>query len=202
MAQLAARDAQLRGQAANSGLGNLAGATQRLGQPAGQMPASVSQWLDKMQAAGIDRDMARSVLLQTHLNQKALTPELTDSVRRGQMQTDLQPRIDQQLQQLAPANRERMLPAVQEEVAARAGYRDAGEMQALHGPAAQGVRDMFAWGKQQAQQAAQLSGQGTHGPLTRMVDAVQNATPQTSGHDLLRAGLNVVPTGALTRGAS
>jgi uncharacterized protein (DUF2267 family) len=218
MAELAARDAQLRQQAASSSVGNLVAATHRLGQSLGFAPGSpaaqmhqallsgqiptinASQWLATMQTSGIDRDTAREFLMQTPANRQVLTPELVDTIRRNQRQTDLQPRIDQRLQTASPANRELLRPGAEAEVATQAGYRDAAEMQALHGPAAQGVRDMFAFGRQQAEAAKQTSGIGMHGPLTRMVDAVQQATPQTSGTDLLRSGLNIIPHSQLPHG--
>lgn len=179
LATLTRKDDLLRQQAAASPLANQLAAQERL------------------RAAGGDPGLLRTFMNQTGANQQALTPELIDQVRRQQMAVDLQPQIQQQTNMTGghPA----LAAGNLEEVAARTGYQSAAEMQSLHGPAAQSAPDFYNLAMQRGRQAAQVSHLGAHGPMTRIVDTIQNATPQTTGMDVLRAGLNVIPSAQLPK---
>lgn len=215
--QLEAQNAALSGQAAQSPLGNMLGATQRLSTELGfadnspaaamlqQMQAGQfhtldpQAWTQAMEASGIDPVMAREALSMQGANANSLTPELIDGVRRSQMATDIQPRVDQAMssarQRAAdPQQADRMLPMIQNHVATQMGYRDWDELNALHGPnLQQGMPTVMGRAQANAQHASAMSGIGAAGPWARMSDAVQNATPQTGIHDLVGAGLNIIP---------
>src|SRR5690606_5811799 len=104
-------DAQLRNQAANSPIGNLAAATQRLHRELGFAPESpaaraleriqagdmpfrdAGTWLAAMQASGIDPATARMALSAPDANMPFHTPETIDAVRQVQQSADLNPMI-------------------------------------------------------------------------------------------------------------
>lgn len=120
------QDRMLRQQGAASPMGNLEGARAR------------------MRAEGLDPDadpgMFRDVLNQYGANTKAtrMSPELMDTVRRSQMQNDLQPRITSMTNSMLSKN-PKLQSMSRDQAAMDMGYSGAPEMDALHGPVAEGV---------------------------------------------------------------
>ena len=213
---LASQDSQLRQQAATSPVGNMVAATMRLnselpfetGTPAARLVEQIQQgempikepgeWLEMLEASGVDRNMAGTVLNQQSVNADFITPELVDTVRRNQMNIDVRPRLDQAANTYAgmihpQAPRARAaIEGARDQAARGMGYDSLTHMQQLHGPAAQGTRGILQQAKQDAQHAQSVShlGRGNFG--RRMVSAVQDATPQTNWQELGTKAFNMI----------
>jgi hypothetical protein len=208
LAELERRDQDLRRQGATSHVGNLLAATQRLRQEVGFAPGSEAekyhqqilsgnlsnhqpaQWLEMMGRSGIDSGLARQILSQPAANVPYVTPELIDTIRRSQNQVDIQPYMQRAT---AGVTHPAAVAGAQDQAAADLGYQNFQQIEALHGRPLQTTSGVLGSASEAAGTAARLSGFAAGSPVTRMVDAIGNATPTTSAKDLLNAGLNVVP---------
>lgn len=217
LATLAAQDRQLRQQAAHSPVGNLVAATMRLnsespfeaGSPAarlveaiqaGEMPISEpAEWLDAMESSGVGRDIGQQVLAQHSVNLDHITPELTDTIRRQQMNIDVQPRLDQitqgyasQIHPQAP-RAHAAIQGARDQAARDMGYDNIAHLNALHGAPARGARGILQKARSDAQAAQSVSHLGRGTPIRRMVGAVQSASPQTNWAELGQKAFNMLP---------
>lgn len=213
--QLELKDRQLRDQAAESPIGNMIAATQRLSQEVGFTPGSEiaqlhqnmlsgqvgvqhpQEWLEVASRSGINPQLAQTILGQTQRNHKFITPELIDTVRRGQMAGDLQPRA---LRYTAGLTSPAAIAGAQDQAASEMGYTDWNNVEALHGKPVQQTGKYLDQAKQQATTSSQLSGFASQGPIQRTVDAIGGATPQTTLPDLAKKFFNVVPKNELPGG--
>lgn len=220
LATVAAQDLQLRRQAAQSRLGNLAATTHRLdkaspfeeGTPAFSLMRSIEQgdmpitepgaWLDAMEQSGIPRETAQQMLSQDAVNLDEMTPDLVDTIRRNQLQTDLNPYLDQMTPDVSPEDPRGagLQQGAREEIARGLGYNSLAHMQQLHEPA-QHTRSIMDQAREQAQVAQDVSHLGQQSFPRRMVDAVQQATPQTNWQELGERAFNMLPRNQVPQNA-
>jgi hypothetical protein len=204
----AAQHAQLTQQAAESPAANMLGATRRIAQEIGLQPGSpgekfmndamagnmpnigTNEWAQMMQASGVSPGTASALLRQTARNRRYVDPETADVVRRAQYTWDISPQMSSgrtpQQQEIARGDNDAL--------ATRLGYDSLENMQQLHGPVLGGVKGVTDRARTDANKARQTSHLGQAPWLSRTIDAVGDANPNTSLGHILGRSFGGVPT--------
>jgi hypothetical protein len=215
--ELTALDERLRQQAAESPMGNIAAATMRLSNTVGLAPGSPGarlaeqiqngelprihpgEWTQMMMQSGVDANTVSSVLMDRSSNQMHMTPTIANAVRQNQLTIDLADHIPKLPAGATQAQQVQHQDALNYLARSR-GYEGWEQLQQLHGQPARTATGIMQQAGQQAELYRQYSPYGRKGPLTRTLDVVRNATPETGIKDIFTQGvLNVVPEDKLPK---
>jgi hypothetical protein len=166
----------------------------------GQVPRlSSGEWIRIMGQSGVDSGTAATVLRDHAGNRMYMTPDIVNAVRQSQFQIDVARHVPKLPAGASKAQQIQHQGALNHLARSR-GYTNWAQFNQLHGQPVRDAGNIMQQIDTQAEQSKQLSPYGRGGPLTRTLDVVRNATPETGIKDLVTRGvLNVVPQSTLPK---